>query len=117
MTKLFKEFIHHENQMCSLGKHSWNVSRLHQLTKDFPVMDVPLTHIGMYHTYDKLSLRQMVSHMDAVNRADLSYPIILDEDGDLMDGRHRIMKAILNQEETIKVVRFIENPKPCGYED
>jgi len=40
-------------------------------------------------------------------------PIILDEDGELMDGRHRIMKALLIGLETVKAVRFDQNPPPC----
>lgn len=56
-------------------------------------------------------------HMAAINAADLSYPIILDEDGEIMDGRHRIMKAMLAGEKTIKAVRFDENPSPCKCDD
>ncbi|MBS0229251.1 MAG: hypothetical protein JSS23_11220 [Proteobacteria bacterium] len=66
----------------------------------------------MYYTYSKLTLREMVMHMKAVQKADLSFPIILDEDGELMDGRHRIMRAMLEGRETIKAVRFDENPTP-----
>jgi hypothetical protein len=52
-------------------------------------------------------------HMKAVQAADLNFPIILDEDGEIMDGRHRIMKAFLEGKETIKAVRFDTNPDPC----
>lgn len=100
-------------QMCTLGHHMWNVARLMQLAKDLPVMDIPLMHLNVYYTYEKLTLRELVMHMKAVEDADLSFPIILDEDGDLMDGRHRVMKAMLTGEETIKAVRFEENPSPC----
>lgn len=99
-------------QMCSLGRHSWSVPRLFELARDLPVMDVPLNHLSVYYTYAKLTLREMVMHMKAVNAADLDRPIILDEDGELMDGRHRLMKAMLLGYETIKAVRFDENPTP-----
>ncbi len=75
-------------------------------------MDVPLDHLSLYYTYEKMPLREMVMHMNAVNAADLSKPIILDEDGELMDGRHRLMKAMLLGDKSIKVVRFDENPTP-----
>ena len=75
-------------------------------------MEVPLNHLNVYYTYSKLTLREMVMHMKAVQKADLSFPIILDEDGELMDGRHRIMRAMLEGRETIKAVRFEENPTP-----
>lgn len=104
-------------QFCILGNHTWNVARLMQLAKDLPVMDIPLMHLNVYYTYEKLTLRELVMHMQAVNDADLSFPIILDEDGDLMDGRHRVMKAMLTGAETIKAVRFEENPSPCQFKD
>lgn len=80
-------------------------------------MEVPLNHLNVRHSYDKLTLRDMVMHMKAVNAADLNYPIIMDEDGELMDGRHRLMKAMLNGIDTVKVVRFEENPSPCQVKD
>lgn len=76
-------------------------------------MDVPINHLNVYYAYENLTLREMVMHMNAVNNADLETPIILDEDGELMDGRHRIMKAMLLGNKTIKAVRFDENPTPC----
>jgi hypothetical protein len=88
-----------------------------ELSKDLPVMEVPLNHLSLYYTYEKLTLRDMVMHMNAVNNADLDKPIILDEDGELMDGRHRLMKAMLLGKETIKAVRFDENPSPCKVSD
>ncbi|CAB4123357.1 hypothetical protein UFOVP40_27 [uncultured Caudovirales phage] len=80
-------------------------------------MEVPLNHLNVWHSYDKLTLRDMVMHMKAVNAADLNYPIIIDEDGELMDGRHRLMKAMLNGVDTVKVVKFEENPSPCQVKD
>ena len=55
----------------------------------------------------------MVMHFNAMDAADMSCPIILDEDGELMDGRHRLMKALWAGHKTIKVVRFDINPPPC----
>jgi hypothetical protein len=80
-------------------------------------MDIPLDHMHLYYTYEKLTLREMVMHMKAVNAADLEKPIILDEDGELMDGRHRLMKAMLLGNETIRAVRFDENPPPDRVSD
>jgi len=112
-----KQWHHPNDQMCNLGRHKWSVARLFELSRDLPVMDVPLNHLHMYYTYGKLTLRDMVMHMQAVNDADLDMPIILDEDGEIMDGRHRLMKAILLGNETIKAVRFDENPSPCRVDD
>lgn len=106
-----------DGQMCSLGRHSWSVSRLFELARNLPIMDIPLDHLSVYYTYEKLTLREMVTHMKAVNDSDLDKPIIMDEDGELMDGRHRLMKAMLLGNATIKAVRFDENPSPCRESD
>lgn len=101
------------SQYCKLGNCHWSVARLIELSKDLPVMDVPLDHLNVYNSYDKLTLRQMAMHINAVMEADLRYPIILDEDGELMDGRHRILKAMISRTHSIKVVKFQQNPPPC----
>jgi len=112
-----KPFCHSNNQSAQLGKCHWNVSRLIHLAKDLPVMDIPIDHLNFYSKYEEMSLRELVGHMKSVNNADLKFPIILDEDGEVMDGRHRIMKALLTDKETIKAVRFEENPKACRHDD
>ena len=108
-----ESFCSPDIQMSKLGAHHWSVPRLFELSRDLPVMDIPLDHLNIYHKYDVVTLRDMVMHMRAVNEADLSFPIILDEDGDIMDGRHRLMKALLTGTKTIKAVRFEKNPEPC----
>lgn len=108
-----KEHPGYQEQMSQLGRHHWAVSRLIELSKDLPVMDVPLDHMNVYKVYNGVTLRELVGHVRAVNDADLSYPIILDEDGEILDGRHRIMKALLIGAKTIKAVKFQTNPSPC----
>ena len=108
-----KEWHSPKDQMCNLGNHTWSVPRLFELSRDLPVMDIPIDHMSLFYKYDNLTIREMVMHMRAVNAADLDKPIILDEDGDIMDGRHRLMKAMLIGAKTIKAVRFDENPSPC----
>ena len=105
-----------EGQMSRLGNNRWSVARLITLSKELKTFKIPLHHLNVYYTYEKLTLREMVMHMKAVNDADLSYPIILDEDGDVMDGRHRIMKAIITGKKSIKAVRFDRNPSPCHHD-
>lgn len=112
-----KDWYTPDNQMAQVGRHHWSVSRLFELSRNLPVMEIPLNHLNVWFKYENLTLREMVMHMKAVNDADLNYPIILDEDGELMDGRHRIMKAILNGCESIKAVRFDENPSPDKIDD
>ena len=69
------------------------------------VVGVDGEYVEQYHRDEGLGSRFCA--------ADLSRPIILDEDGELMDGRHRLMKAMLLGEESVLAVRFDENPSPC----
>ena len=109
------EWGDHSEQSCEIGKHEWSVVRLMQLTKDFPVMEIPLIHMNLDCIYVNLNLRYFVMHMNAVLKTDMQYPIILDEDGIIMDGRHRVMRALMEGHKRIKAVRFEENPSPCKY--
>jgi len=102
-----------KDQISRLGNHQWSVNKLFKLAEDLKVMEIPLDHLNINYTYQHLNLRYMAMHFKAVQKADLSYPIILDEDGELMDGRHRLMKALIKGHKTIKAVRFESNPKPC----
>ena len=108
-----EKFCNHKNQMSQLGKNKWHVARLIELSRGLPIMTIQLDHLNIYYVYENLTLRELVGHIMSVNEADLKYPIILDEDGELMDGRHRIMKALLEGKKTIKAVRFDVNPSPC----
>lgn len=114
---VIEKFIEYEEQISKLGNHCFSVARLVELTKNFKVMSIPLDHLNVYNTYENLTLRKMAMHINAVNNADLSYPIILDEDGEIMDGRHRIIKAMVEGKKTIKAVRFNKNPEPCSVDD
>lgn len=108
-------WISPESQMCRIGKKNWKVTCLIRASKDLKVMDIPLQHLDVADSFDDLNLRQLVSHMKAVHSAKLKYPIILNEDGRTMDGRHRIMKALLLGHTTIKAVRFGKDPENCEH--
>ena len=51
-----------------------------------------------------------------VKETDLRYPIILSTDGRVMDGMHRVTKALLEGRETIEVVQFSQDPE-ADYKD
>jgi hypothetical protein len=44
--------------------------------------------------------------------ADLRFPIILSADGRVMDGMHRVAKAVLLRQATIEAVQFDVDPEP-----
>ena len=44
--------------------------------------------------------------------ADLAFPVILSSDGRIMDGMHRVCKALLHGHTHITAVRFAADPPP-----
>ena len=44
--------------------------------------------------------------------ADLAYPIILDSAGRVMDGMHRVSKALMQGATQIAAVQFEQDPAP-----
>lgn len=56
--------------------------------------------------------RSIAEHMSLVQQADLAYPILLCADGRLMDGMHRVVKALLQQQTHIQAICFPVTPEP-----
>ena len=47
-----------------------------------------------------------------MEEADLTFPVILSNDGRAMDGMHRVAKAWLLGRKTIRAVKFPRDPEP-----
>jgi hypothetical protein len=58
------------------------------------------------------TLREVAGHCHRINAANLEWPIILNADGSLMDGGHRVCKALLDGRRTIRAVQFAVMPDP-----
>ena len=103
----------HKNRFRS-GDKFWLIPQLIEQAKGLPVMEIPLCAIftGCEIWEPIRSAQQLARHMKQVMNADLSYPIIMDEEGFIMDGWHRVTKALLEGKETIKAVRFDSTPAP-----
>lgn len=109
------------------GLDAWDVDRLLQLAKDLPVKKVRLADIyelDSVYWFDSLNrptVRNVVEHFRLTEEVDLSYPIILGPDGRVMDGMHRVAKALLEGRETIDAIRLPVLPEPdyrnCRPED
>ena len=97
------------------GVDAWDVDRLVELSRDLPVQQVPLTSIRELDTAywsQPLSVREVADHVRLVGAVDLAYPIILAADGRVMDGMHRVVRALLEGRSTIAAVRFDVQPEP-----
>ena len=105
------------------GYFAWDVDRLVALTKNFQRRMVKLDAIREIDepilSGDQsllLTWRSISEDLRLIEEADLSYPIILSSEGRVMDGMHRVAKAMLNRHETIEAVQFTKDPEP-DYED
>ena len=101
-----------EQEVTNTRGYIWKIADVVDKAKDLKQFKLPLKHLCIDRTIGGMSLREFVGHMRLVLDADLSYPIILDEDGSILDGRHRVAKALLEEQGSIKAVRFEEDPPP-----
>ena len=103
----------------SQGYLALDVDRLVELTREFEIKQIRLETIKELdenHWFNDDSegptCRNVVEHAKLIQEADLDYPIILSENGRVMDGMHRVCKAILLGHNTVKAVQFEEDPEP-----
>jgi hypothetical protein len=97
----------------------WDVDRLVELSRDLPIVEVPLSRVSELdetfwfdHEGDEPTCRRVAEHARLMLETDLAPPIILGADGRVMDGMHRVCKALIEGRETIRAVRFEEDPEP-----
>ena len=100
------------------GIDAWDVDRLIGLSRDFPVTDVDVSTIAevdAVYWFDETeapTVRRVVEHLRLIEEVDLTHPIILGPDGRVMDGMHRIARAMLEGRSMIRAVRFENLPAP-----
>lgn len=61
---------------------------------------------------ERLTCREVVEHARLMQECDLTHPVILSSDGRIMDGMHRVCKALLEGRGEIEAVRFAVDPDP-----
>lgn len=105
------------------GLYAWDIDRLIKLTKDVEVKMIYIDKIKELDENfwfggdsDSPTCRAVAEHARLIQEADLSFPIILCSKGSVMDGMHRVCKALMEGREKIKAVRFTNDPAP-DYED
>lgn len=99
------------------GLLSWDVDRLVQLSSHLPRKRIPLSQIreldeAWFGEDERPTWRAMLEHMRLIDEADLSFPIIVSSTGAVMDGMHRIAKAVREGRTEIEAVQFDEDPEP-----
>ena len=99
------------------GYYAWDVLKLIKLSKELDVVEVELSEIkelDQNYWFQEVTptCRNMLTHLILVEKVDLKYPIILAKERFVMDGMHRVMKALKLEHTTITAVVFNETPKP-----
>jgi hypothetical protein len=105
--------------MSPQGPCAWDVRRLVELSRPLSVERVLLFDIREldepYWSGDadrRMTCRDVVDHARLIQECDLSFPVIWSSDGRVMDGMHRICKALLEGKDSVRAVRFVVDPKP-----
>jgi hypothetical protein len=99
------------------GYSAWDVDRLIQLTASFPRQRVALSALRelnepWFGTDEAATWVALIEHVKLMDAADLSFPIILAADGRVMDGMHRVAKALRVGLTDIEAVQFTVDPPP-----
>jgi len=101
------------------GFDAWDVDRLIALSRDLPVERVAvdsITEIDTSYWFDGSAevptVRKVVEHCKLISDVDIAYPIILGHDGRVMDGMHRVARALLDGRSEIEAVRFTAPLEP-----
>ena len=101
------------------GYYAWDVDRLISLAATLEAREVPLSQIRELDLPFRLegsdevpTHREIAEHARLIEAADLSFPIILSSDGRLMDGMHRVLKALNSGRTTIAAFVFDRDPEP-----
>ena len=110
--------VEYDKQVHKVGNKIWYVSTLVELSKTMPIetrkvediraikLNLPLLkNHGVTHV-------ELAYHMKVAMEANMDYPILLGRDGRILDGHHRLIKAIALGVPEIKVVQFKIDPEP-----
>lgn len=103
--------LHH---FFSDGDNSWEVYRLWEAAFGLPVEEVLVQDLLKWASDGDpcQTPQERANEISRVLLADLNYPIILTPEGWIADGVHRLVKCLVEDRKTIKVVRLPVMPEP-----
>lgn len=104
-------------EVKGLRNRTWRVTDLHKAVENEPVYQVPLAFLDLSaHNFDdEGGLIDFAIHMKHVQESDPDHPIIVDQWGKILDGRHRIVKALLEGRTTIPAKKVPDGTQPTYY--
>lgn len=91
----------------------YSVARLVDDSKHLPVFEVPVAALCVGDViWAGATIFDLAFHVRKCMDADLDCPILLDWNGDIADGRHRLITAIAKGKRTLKARRITWKPEP-----
>ena len=88
------------------------------MAERLPIVQVPLSAIRELdetYWYDHgyaPTCRSVAEHALLIDQVDLSFPILLSSDGRVMDGMHRVAKALIRNQASLPARQFAQDPEP-----
>ena len=96
----------------------WKNSTLFRASEGLETYDLQIAALDFdVEVWSVRSFGSFLYHSKRIEDADMSFPVIQMPSGFIADGWHRIAKAILRGDETIKCVRLKTMPEPDSIDD
>lgn len=111
MVAIKKAWTFDDSQTIFIYGKKYNIHAAVFAARGLPVVEIPMEHMNFSTVapcHD--NFRSFVEHVKMVNEADLSFPILLNQDGAIIDGKHRLAKALLEGRSFILAQRFPTDP-------
>jgi hypothetical protein len=101
----------------SLGVRAWHIETIWRAALDLPLEEVRIEAIreideDCWFNGRPATARAVVDHARRIEDADLSLPVILAADGQVLDGMHRIANAVLRGRSSVPAQRLPIDPDP-----
>lgn len=92
----------------------WTNAYLLRAATNLPIFMLPLdeTFLESEIIWKANNVRDFIVHFNRIREADLEVPIILRSDSVIMDGHHRLVKAMMEGKTYIWAKQFIIDPEP-----
>lgn len=97
--------------------HFWRIETLWAAAEGLPSRNLPLEEIpwqddGCFILGDPPTWGAFAVHVRRAMDADLTYPIIVGPNGDVMDGMHRVVRAFVEGRDHVHGVVLTDVPPP-----
>lgn len=121
--QIVKDFLlpnDYDTEKCFINNEWWLTKNLikEAEAQQLQLFDLDLKSIDLgVMPWQCDSILHFLGHMNDVKKCDLKYPVIIAPSGWVMNGWHRISKAIMQGKETVRAARFVELPEPDGIKE